>query len=219
MEILDDLMVRVLSCLMEKSVTTPDYYPMTLNALTAACNQKSNRNPVMALDEKAVVRAMDSLREKQLACRILSTEFRVPKYEHWFDRTYSFTPTQSALLCELMLRGAQTAGELRSRASRMQPMDLATVEQTLTGLMDLEGGPFVCRLGRAPGQKEPRFMHLFSGPPDPEALVPAQADEKAVLAVRAEDERILVLEEELEEVEQQLAELSSRFETFKAQFE
>ncbi len=219
MELLDDREVRVLSCLMEKAVTTPDYYPMTLNALTAAVNQKSNRWPVLSLDEKDVVRAVDSLREKQLACRIRSDEFRVPKYEHWFGRQHSFSPGETAVLCELMLRGPQTAGELRSRASRMHPMDLSQVEQTLAALAEREGGPWVCRLPRGPGQKEPRFMHLFSGPPGPELLEPAPAEERARLAVRDEDERIQRLEEQLEEVKGELSELCRRFEAFKAQFE
>jgi len=219
MDIIDELQARVLGCLIEKQITTPDYYPMTLNALVNACNQKSNRHPVMSIDERTIVRALDVLREKQLACRITSDEFRVPKYEHWLTQRYAFSPQQVAVLCELMLRGPQTAGELRGHASRMQEMDMAATEQALELLKTMEGGPFVMKLPRAPGQKEPRFLQLFCGAPDLEALHAGPLDERAVVEVREENERIQNLENRVEELSQALEDLRNRFEAFVAQFQ
>ncbi len=219
MDILDDLEARILACLIEKKITTPDYYPMSLNSLVNACNQKSNRNPLMNLDEKTVVRALDGLRGAELAFRILSQEFRTPKYEHAFSHIHPFTPTQTAVLCELMLRGPQTVGSLRSRASRMEKMDYIQVEEALDELAQSEQGPFAMRLPRAPGQKESRWMHLLCGAPDAEQLAAMAPEEKAVAQVRAENERLDELEQALEKVMKQLEQLQDRFETFAAQFE
>src|SRR5512135_2764118 len=163
--ILTDTEVRVLGCLIEKELATPEYYPLTLNALTAACNQKSNRDPVMQLEETEVVRALDALRFKQLV--LLSSEGgRVPKYRHILTEKFRLSGAELALLCELMVRGPQTAGELRSRAERMHPFaGPAAVEEALEELL-ARNPPLVTWLPRQPGRKEQRYAHLFAGVPE-----------------------------------------------------
>ena len=140
--LLSEVEVRVLGALIEKQITTPEYYPLTLNALTAACNQKSNRAPVVDFDEKTVVRALESLRDKELTRMLSGAEMRVPKYYHLFTETLGFTPPEVGVLCVLMLRGPQTVGEIRGRSGRLYEFaDLAEVEQALQGLIEREGGP------------------------------------------------------------------------------
>jgi len=203
--------IRVLGCLIEKEMTTPDYYPLTLNSLATACNQKSNRDPVFELDETDVVKALDRLRHKGLALQASGEGSRVPKYAHNLEAKLHFEPEQLAILCELFVRGPQTLGELRTRCERMRPFaDLAAVEAVLVELMELEP-PLVIKLPRQPGRKEQRYAHLLAGPPEiPEAgEAPPEA---ARLKVVAEDERIQKLEAEL-------AALRADFEAFKTQFE
>ena len=149
--ILNEIETRVLGCLIEKSFTTPDYYPLTLNALTNACNQKSNRNPVMSLEETTVVRGLDDLRKKGISEKVLKADSRVPKYQQLFMSKFDLSRSQTAVLCELMLRGPQTGGEIRNRAERMNKFqDLDEVEDILSGLMEADI-PMVVKLPRQPG--------------------------------------------------------------------
>jgi uncharacterized protein YceH (UPF0502 family) len=215
--ILDPNEVRVLGCLIEKDLATPEYYPLTLNALTNACNQKSNREPVMVLDETDVVRALDSLRKKQLAHQ--SAEgVRAAKYCHNLEGQLQLEPEELAVFAELLLRGPQTVGELRNRAERMSPMgDLQAVEELLEHLMAREQ-PLVTRLPRQPGRKEHRFTHLLSGPPEIDETTSAPV-EAARLQVAAEHERICKLEDEVAALRAELVELRSQLQAFRAQFE
>jgi len=213
--LLIDTEIRVLGALMEKEATTPEYYPLSLNALTAACNQKSNRSPVVSFDEQTVVRAIDSLKEMQLA--VQSHSGRVPKYAHNFTKSHKLINPEAAILCVLFLRGPQTIGELRGRTERMHRFEgLEAVEESLSSLTEMG---FVTKLPRQPGRKEHRYAHLLSGKPDiPEAAVEAKP-EKATVIVRAENERIRVLEQEVAELKAELAELQTSFENFKSQFD
>ena len=159
---------RVIGSLIEKEVTTPDQYPLSLNSLTTACNQKSNRDPVMQLSESEVQDVVDSLRKKHLISDRGGFGSRVTKYQHRFCNTgfggFEFTAQELGVICVLLLRGAQTPGELRSRTNRLcEFSDVQETEQVLQHLMDREDGPFVVRLAREPGKRESRYMHLFSG--------------------------------------------------------
>lgn len=210
--------VRVLGCLIEKELATPEYYPLTLNALTNACNQKSNREPAMNLEETDVIRALDSLRLKQLA--LVSAEGgRVPKYRHALMERLRLDPAELALLAELLLRGPQTMGELRARAERMHPFaDMAGVEEALEELME-RTPPLATSLPRQPGRKEQRYAHLFAGTPETaedERTVPPEA---ARLKVMAGNERLGTMEKEVESLRAEVAELRRAVEEFKAQFE
>jgi uncharacterized protein YceH (UPF0502 family) len=165
---LNPLEARVIGCLIEKQITTPDQYPLSLNALVNACNQKSNRDPVLDLDEGMVQRTVDELSKQHFVIEKSGFGSRVPKYQHRFCNTeygtLKFDEQELAIVCELLLRGAQTPGELRSRASRMGTFtDVSEVEAALTRLAEREGGPFVVRLAREPGRRESRYAHLFSG--------------------------------------------------------
>lgn len=216
--ILNDVEVRVLGCLIEKELTTPEYYPLTLNALTNACNQKSNRDPVLTLEEADVVRALDALKFKQLA--LLSAEGgRVPKYRHALVEKLRLDPPELAVLAELLLRGPQTVGELRTRGERMHPFpDLAAVEDVLGELM-ARTPPLVVRLPRQPGRKESRHAHLFAGEPEAVTEEPVPAPEAARLRVMAENERVAKLEEEVALLRGEVVELRRLVEEFKSQFE
>jgi hypothetical protein len=215
--LLSDREVRVLAALIEKEITTPDYYPLSLNALVNACNQKSNRNPVMALDEAAVREALDSLNQKGLAGPTSTADSRVTKFAHRAQEVFNFDRRETALLCELMLRGPQTLGELRQHCERMYRFDdLATLESTLQKLIEWQP-PLAKKLPRLPGTKEPRYVQLLAGD-KPEWTVPPAAPE-ASTAPRATDDRIPRLEAELADVKQQLADLQRQFAEFKKQFE
>jgi uncharacterized protein YceH (UPF0502 family) len=217
--------LRVLGSLVEKAVTTPDYYPLTLNSLTLACNQQSNRDPVVAFDETTVVRALDGLREKRLASVFTGAESRVAKYKHNFTDALQLTPAEVGLLCVLMLRGPQTLAELRTRTERFQvhPFEsLTEVEEALTALAARTPQALVVKLPRLPGTKEPRYAHLLAGPIDVAALAaPASSPppEPATLAVRAEDDRFAKLEAETAALRTELAELRQQFADFRKQFE
>ncbi|HVY81077.1 MAG TPA: DUF480 domain-containing protein [Steroidobacteraceae bacterium] len=172
---LSPLEARIIGCLIEKQITTPDQYPLSLNALVNACNQKSNRDPVLDVSESEVQATLDALSKKHLVIERSGFGSRVPKYQHRFCNTefgtLKFTPQELAIVCELLLRGPQTPGELRSRASRMAPFaDMSEVESTLEALRTRDDGPFVARLAREPGRRESRYAHLFSGaiPDSPE---------------------------------------------------
>jgi uncharacterized protein YceH (UPF0502 family) len=197
---------RVIGCLIEKQVATPDQYPLSLNALTNACNQKSNRHPVFELDERAVQGIVDDLIKRQLVLEKSGFGSRVPKYQHLFCNTQfgslKFSPQGTAIVCELLLRGPQTPGELRTHAARLAPLkDVAEVELELEELMTRPDGPFVAKLAREPGRRESRYMHLFSGdaPPVAEATandVPALAP----MGSAALAERVAALEAEVAEL-------------------
>ena len=208
---------RIVGALMEKERTTPEYYPLTLNALTRACSQKSNRHPVMDLDEKAVAGALDGLGfHKKLTKRILSDDSRVPKYRHDMTEVFDLNPMEYAVLCVLLLRGPQTLGELRGRSERLfNFQSLEEVEQALQRLSD-RGNPLVKKLPRQPGRKEARYTHLFCGDVeiDEEDIV-----EPAVLEIRADNERIAQLEEEVQLLREELQTLKDQFDQFKHQFE
>ena len=159
---------RVIGCLIEKQITTPDQYPLSLNALVNACNQKSNRDPVLELEERIVQQTVDDLGRKHLVVEKSGFGSRVPKYQHRFCNTeygtLKFDPQELAIVCELLVRGPQTPGELRSRAARMAPVtDVSEIEAALSRLSNREDGPFVTRLAREPGRRDSRYAHLFSG--------------------------------------------------------
>ena len=207
--------LRVLGSLIEKELTTPEYYPLSLNALVNACNQKSNRDPVLSLDESEVTRALDSLRFKQFAL-VSGMGGRVAKYRHALVEKFRFSPAELALLCELMVRGPQTVGELRTRAERMHAFaDLSEVETVLEELME-RTPPVVTRLPRQPGRKEPRYCQLFAGEPD---LTEIAAPETARTGGSAENEKIARLERELSELRQEVSALRQTVAEFKKSFE
>jgi len=213
--LLNDIETRVLGALIEKEVTTPEYYPLSLNGLTAACNQKSNRSPVVSFDEQTVVRAIDSLKEKRLA--VQGNMGRVPKYAQNFTRTHNLIAPEIAILCVLLLRGPQTIGELRGRTERLHSFaGLEAVEESLNSLTELG---YVVRLPRQPGRKEHRYAHLLAGEPDRSEAAVETPPEKATLVVRAENERLLALEQEVAELKAEIAGLQTSFEKFKDQFE
>jgi len=214
--ILNDIEMRVLGCLVEKEMTTPDYYPLTLNALTNACNQKSNRDPVMALEETDVVRALDGLRFKGLAMQAADGG-RVPKYAHALAGKLFLAPPELALLCELLLRGPQTVGELRGRSERMHPFPgLEDVEAVLEELQERQP-PLLVKLPRQPGRKEHRFMHLLGG--EPQLAEEAPAPEAARLQVMAENERLVNLEGEVAALREEVAALRRELDEFRTQFD
>ncbi len=208
----------MLGALIEKQITTPEYYPLTLNALTAACNQKNNRNPVTSLSESEVDEALDTLREKNLAYVFHGSTSRVPKYKHVVPEVMHLTPPEVAALCVLMLSGPQTVGEIRTRGSRMFEFPgLEEVEETLRKLGAKEDEPLVTKLPRQPGQKEARFAHLLSGevPVDKiEETAAARPSHKA-----NDSDRIVRLEEEVQTLTGKVESLLNQFEEFKKQFE
>jgi len=214
---LDEIEVRVLGALLEKDITTPEYYPLSLNALINACNQKSNRDPVMALDESAVRQALDSLNEKNLAGHATSADSRVPKYAHRLQEVFNFDRREIAVLCVLLLRGPQTPGELRGRTERMYKFDdLGVVESALHRLMEREP-PLVKKLARQPGTKESRYAHLLAGELE-EWSVPAELAPLAALG-HQDEQRITRLETELESLRKEVADLRRQLEDFRKQFE
>ena len=214
---LTDIEARVLGALIEKDITTPDYYPLSLNALVNACNQKNNREPVMNLDENAVRDALSSLQEKRLAGPAGGADSRVTKYEHRLQEVFNFGRQETALLCVLLLRGAQTPGELRGRTERMYRFEtLDDVQSGLQKLIDRQP-PLVRVLPRQPGTKESRYMHLLSGDVAAEYVPPAGAS-----GVRHSgdqlDARVTSLENELATLRSEIADLRREFAEFKQQF-
>jgi uncharacterized protein len=211
--ILTDIETRVLGSLIEKQVTTPEYYPLTLNALTLACNQKNNRHPVTSYTESQVADAVESLREKNLAYVYYGSTSRVPKYKHVVPEVMHLSPQETALMCVLMLRGAQTPGELRGNASRLHEFSgLEEVEAVLNGLISHEPEPLVVRLPRQPGQKEVRFAHLLSGEIDVEALASEPERPSRQSGVERLEQKVDALTAEIER-------LKDQFEQFRKQFE
>ncbi|MGH9971773.1 MAG: YceH family protein [Pyrinomonadaceae bacterium] len=218
--VLNDVEVRVLGSLVEKQITTPEYYPLTLNALTLACNQKNNRNPVTAYDENTVAQALESLREKNLTYVFHGSTSRVPKYKHVMPEVMHLKPAELALMGALMLRGPQTVGELRGNASRFHEFyGLEEVENTVNALISREPEAMVMRLPRQVGQKDARFVHLLSGTPNLEALAETEAHAKSAQPRRGESEKIEKLEHEVERLKEEFRTLQQQFEEFKKQFE
>ena len=208
--ILTDIEARVLGSLIEKQVTTPEYYPLTLNALTLACNQKNNRNPVTSYSENQVADAIESLREKNLAYVFYGSSSRVPKYKHVMPEVMHLSHPELSLMCVLLLRGAQTLGELRGNGGRLHEFSsLEEVEETLNGLISREPEPLVVRLPRQPGQKDARYAHLLSGEVNVEML---SEPERPVTRRAGLEERVEALAAEVEK-------LKAQFEEFRKQFE
>lgn len=210
---------RVLGCLIEKEMATPEYYPLTLNALINACNQKSNRHPVMALDATTVESALYVLRANhQLAIEVTSTGSRVAKYKHNVAVHWNFSPAKTAILCELFIRGPQTPGNLRTHASRLHPIaDANEAEELLQELLEDTQGPFVIQLPRENGKRERRWAHLFAG--EPEILEQQEIGPLVIETVSKDNERIEALENEVAKLREELDGLHTAFETFKADFE
>jgi uncharacterized protein len=216
-EILQADEVRVLGSLIEKQVTTPEYYPLTLNGLVNACNQKTSRDPVVSYVETTVLRALDSLREKKLIRVVSGPESRVAKYRQVFTDTANLTQAELAVLCVLMLRGRQTPGEIRSRTERLHRFEtLAEVEKSLQQLVERSPEPLVQELQRQAGTKEVRYAHLLGGPiseADLNATAPARGGE------RFDVERISRLESEVEALREALSALQNEFDSFRKQFD
>ena len=211
------LEARAIGCLIEKQITTPDQYPLSLNALTNACNQKNNRDPVLDLDERAVQPIVAGLIRKHFVIERSGFGSRVPKYNQVFCNTefgsLKFTAIETAVVCELLLRGAQTPGELRSRASRMcEIADVTQVESALQALMTRQDGPFVVRLDKEPGRRESRYMHLFSGAVETASVEPIAAPSANHDVVARDEDRLARLEalveslcKEVESLKKQIA--------------
>lgn len=213
--LLTDNEVRLLGCLIEKEMATPDYYPLTLNALLNACNQKSNRNPVVSFDEDTVLYGLNGLKENKMVRQ--SNVSRVPKYEQIFSVELKLVPREKALICILMLRGPQTLGELRSRTERLYSFkSLDEVQETLTTLEDTK---LVKKLSRQPGRKESRYAHLLNGEPDETFVDSPSRRESDTVILRKENQRSGELQEQIDCLRQELQDLKHEFETFKSQFE
>ena len=218
MTIFSDIEVRVLGALVEKQVTTPEYYPLTLNALTLACNQKNNRHPVTSYSENEVANALETLREKNLTYVFHGSTSRVPKYKHVVPEVMHLNPAETALMCALMLRGPQTLGELRSNAGRLHEFSgLDEVDETLSGLAVRDPEPLVVRLQRQPGQKEARIAHLLSGTP-PEEIISEPATPRTT-SRQNDRERIESLEQSVAALTEEVKNLQQQFGDFKKQFE
>jgi uncharacterized protein YceH (UPF0502 family) len=217
--LLAEIEVRILGSLIEKQITTPEYYPLTLNSLVLACNQKSNRQPVTALSEPEVSNALEILRAKNLVYVFYGSNNRVPKYKHVVPEYFELDGSETALMCVLMLRGWQTPGELRGRTERLFDFaGLDQIDQTLHGLMQRDS-PLVTVLPRQPGQKESRWAHLLFGDIAAEALTAdAEAHQSRSSGRDGAAERISVVESDLAAVRAELSELRREFESFRQQF-
>src|SRR5690348_17029206 len=214
-DLLTETEVRVLGSLVEKQLTTPEYYPMTLNALVAACNQKSNRDPVVAFDESTVTASLDSLRDKNLVYTFHGSTSRVVKYKHMLPNVYELDPAETAVMDVLMLRGPQTVGEIRGRTDRLFDFSgLPEVQETLDKLARRDE-PLVVRLERQMGQKDARYAHLLSGEIDVASLPVSR--ERATGS--GQDGRIEQMESELESIKAEIAQLKEEFAKFRQQFE
>lgn len=212
MEILNQVEIRALGALIEKEFTTPEYYPLTLNALVNACNQKSSREPVVSYDEQEVKQALSSLREKKLV-RMVEDTGRAVKFKETFKEEFGLNQKETAALCILMLRGAQTPGEIKGRSGRIYNFEsLEEAEEALQALTCRPEGALVLKLERQPGMKERRYSHLLSGAPEVQEL---QAEKQAP----GIEERVMRLELETENLKAEIEELKSALAQFKKQFE
>ena len=211
---LNEIEVRVLGSLIEKDITTPDYYPLSLNALVNACNQKNNRDPLMNLDEESVRQALSSLQEKRMAGPAGGADRRVTKYEHRLQEVFNFDRREIAVICVLLLRGPQTPGELRGRTERMYRFEaLDDIEVTLKRLMEREP-PLAAVLPRQPGTKESRYMHLFSGEAPPASVQPMAR----ISSESFDQQRIASLESEVSALRRELDDLKRQVWEFTEQF-
>lgn len=207
--------VRVLGALIEKDLTTPEYYPLTLNALVNACNQKNNRDPVVNYDDATVEAALEGLRRRKLASEITGAGLRVPKYRHLIGEALNLGRRELALLCVLLLRGPQTLGELRDRTERMHPFaDLEEVEGVLTRMAEQQAQAVVARFPRQPGAKEPRYGHLLAGQPLPDGARGGGQSGGA-----GPGDRMAALEEEVGRLRLELEELRRDFTDFRRRLE
>ena len=212
MRLLSHEEVRVLGAMLEKQYTTPAYYPMTINSITNACNQKSSRNPVVSYDEFQVEDIVSNLREKQLSGIVTSSEFRVPKYTQVFGRHYNLSIQEVAVLCLLFLRGAQTVGEIRSRSSRIYNFtDLAEVHETFDKLLNRAEAPFIIKLPKNSG-REHRFTHLFCG--EPEIEVQDEPIKKETLEAKVNQ-----LEDDVLKLKEEITTIRNEFDQFRKEFE
>ena len=208
---LSPIEARVIGCLIEKQITTPDQYPLSLNALVNACNQKSNRDPVMSADEGTIQTTLDHLIRKHFVIEKSGFGSRVPKYQHRFCNTefgpLKFTPQELAIVCELLVRGPQTPGELRTRAARMASFsELGQLETALESLSSRADGPFVVRLPREPGRRDSRYAHLFSGA----VTISALTEESTATASAPAPSRLERLEEEVRQLKEELKDIKAR---------
>ena len=222
--ILSEIETRVLGSLIEKDITTPDYYPLSLNALVNACNQKNNRDPVMTLEEETVRHALNTLQEKRLAGPASGADSRVTKFEHRLQEVFNFDRREIAVVCVLLLRGPQTPGELRSRTERMYHFEaLDDIISTLDRLAQREP-PLARVLPRQPGMKESRYTHLFAGEPTVSDAtgtesVASRASSPANAGTTSVIDRLASLEEEVAHLRQELAEVQQQLAAFRRQFE
>jgi len=216
LEQLTDVEARVVGSLVEKQLTTPEYYPLTLNALTAACNQKSNRDPVVSYDDTTITGAVDSLRDKNLVYLFYGSNSRAVKYKHMVPSVYELDPAGVAVVAVLLLRGPQTLGELRERTGRLHEFSgMGEVQETLDGLIRRDD-PLIIKLERQPGQKEARYAHLLCG--EVEQHAPATR-ESGGSAAAGKNDRIENLEAQVETLRSEFASLRETFEEFRKQFE
>lgn len=213
--LLTDHEVRLLGCLIEKEMATPDYYPLTLNSLLNACNQKSNRNPVVSFDEETVLYALNGLKERRLIRQ--SNVSRVPKYEQIFSNDLNLLPREKAIICILMLRGPQTLGEIRSRTERLY--SFKTLDEVQETIDTLEDTGLVKKLPRQPGRKESRFAHLLNGEPDATSSETVSHPDTSTVIIRKENNQQDNLQEQIDNLRLELQTLKIEFETFKSQFE
>lgn len=214
-QLLNDADVRVLGALVEKAITTRDHYPLSMNALTAACNQSSNRHPVVSFDEETVLAAVRRLRACSLVRGFQGIDSRVTKYEHLMAESLELAASELAVMCVLMLRGPQTVGEIRTRTDRLARFEsLSDVEATLTALIERSSSPLVVRLPRQAGQKEVRYAHLLSG-----EVTFDQPDVSAPIASALTTDRIAALEDTTNELRNEVADLRRQLEEFRKQFE
>jgi uncharacterized protein YceH (UPF0502 family) len=214
---LNEVEARVLGALIEKEITTPDYYPLSLNALVNACNQKNNRDPVMTLDEETVRQALSGLQRQHLAGPARGADSRVTKYEHRIQEVFNFTRPETAVLCVMLLRGPQTPGELRGRTERMYAFEhLDDVQSTVQKLIERDP-PLAKMLPRQPGTKESRYAHLLSGDVESSAY---EVEERAALSPATGDSgRIARLEQEVVQLRSEISEIRRQLAEFRKQFE
>lgn len=210
MELLSEVEVRIISSLIEKEKTTPEYYPLTVNSLMNACNQKSNREPVVNFDEELIEKTLFALRDKKLVCRVTGTDIRVPKYKQIFTGAFELSPQEIAVMCVLMLRGPQTVGEIKSRSGRLYEFkELGEVEDVLTSLSVREPEPLIIKLPRQPG-KDVRYAHLLCGVP---------VLNSTPIPVKTEKDKFSELEEKVERLENEIKEITAQFAEFRKQFD